>query len=102
MACSCSAWRRRDADADVEQTDLVAVDVHGVHADLAGVGGGKDLVAAVHDGLIGLRGFVFISPAEKLAERGQIRAGTVIQGIVEVKKDGFFFHGRSLFVFSLV
>ena len=93
--------RRRDADADVEQPDLVAVDVHGVHADLAGVGGGKDLVAAVHDGLIGLRGFVFIPPAEKLAERGQIRAGTVIQGIVEVKKDGFFFHGRSLFVFSL-
>jgi len=54
----------------------------------------------VHDGLIGLRGFVFIPPAEKLAEGGQIRAGTVIQGIVEIEKDGFFFMGV-LFSFFL-
>ena len=61
-----------------------------------------DIVAFLDEFYEMVVGFVFIPPAEKLAERGQIRAGTVIQGIVEVKKDGFFFHGRSLFVFSLV
>ena len=91
---------RRNRDTGVCQTGLMAVDMHGLHADFSGVRVCKHLVAAVNDRIKRLRQLFRVSSAEKLRKRSFIGNAAVVERVVKVKKDRKPVHAAPAFLFS--
>ena len=93
---------RRNRDTGVCQTGLMAVDMHGLHADFSGVRVCKHLVAAVNDRIERLRQLVRVFSAEELFKRFFIGDAAVVERIVKVKKDRKPVHAAPPFCFFSV